>query len=127
MDPRTTSLDRTRKLDQQKLMLSGNKCVSIGQDNAVKSLQGLLINSPVFALNNEPKPRVDGEDEDGCLLCINLNNWLVLADPILCDPLVHHSFYTNSNYNKDRATGAIIRNLAQFEFLFVVPLRSNDH
>jgi len=92
MDPRTISLDRTRKLDQRKLMLSGNMCVSIGQENAGWVMHCLLINSPVFALNTEPKPRVDGEDQDGCLLCINLNSWFVPTELILCDPLVHHSF-----------------------------------
>ena len=89
---------------------------SIGQKHRGKRIHDMLKNSPMTMRYNEVKPRVDGAHQDGCLLCINLNNWLVLPDPILCDPLVQHSFFTNPIYNKDRATGAIIRNLAPFVF-----------
>ena len=89
---RTSNSHRNHALGYRNLPLSGTMCVSIGGNNSGSRMQPVLINSPLFTLNTGANPRVDGTDQDGCLLCINLNNWLVLGDPILCDPLVHHSF-----------------------------------
>ena len=86
MYTRNTSSHREVVLGYHKLPSSGTKCVSIGQKNWGMRVERVLTNSPPLLRYNERKPRVDGTEVDGCLLCITLNNWLVPTKSILCDP-----------------------------------------